>query len=152
MSALTLSLAAMKFPHPWSRLRNAAHIRLRWHHGGPMGWCRHSTQEVSIRKDLTQAERRSTLAHELIHLDRGPAIKGFEEQEEKAVCEEAARWLIPLDKLVDALVWAFDDEEVADLLWVDLDTVQTRLVTLTSKETAEINAALDRAEMTFPKV
>lgn len=151
MSVLVLTIQSMHFPHPWRRLRNAAHITLRWHHDGPMGWCRHSTQEVSIRTDLTQVERRSTLAHELVHLDRGPAIKGFEEHEEKVVSEETARWLIPLEKLADGLVWAFDDEELADILWVDLDTVQTRLVTLTPKETTFINAALDRAEMSFPK-
>lgn len=151
MSALILSLRSMHFPHPWRHLRNAAHITLKWHHEGPMGWCKHSTQTVSIRTNLTQSERRSTLAHELIHLDRGPAVRGFEEQEERAVDEQAARWLIPLDKLADALVWAFDDEEVADLLWVDLDTVQTRLVTLTADETTHINRVLDRAEMSFPK-
>lgn len=116
-----------------------------------MGWCRHSTQEVSIRLDLTQSERRSTLAHELVHLDRGPAVKGHEDREERVVSEEAARWLIPIEKLADGLVWAFDDTELADLLWVDLDTVQTRLVTLTSAETAYINTALDKAELSFPK-
>lgn len=151
MSVLILTVQSMHFPHPWQRLRGLAHITLRWHHDGPMGFCRHSTQEVSIRTDLTQSERRSTLAHELIHLDRGPAIVGFEDHEERIVDEEAARWLIPLDKLADALVWAFDDEELADLLWVDLGTVQARLVTLTAAETVTINAALDRAEMTFPK-
>lgn len=151
MSALVLTLRSMHFPHPWRRLRNAAEITLRWHHEGPMGWCRHSTQEVSIRKDLTQSERRSTLAHELIHLDRGPAARGYEEHEERVVSQEAARWLIPIDMLADALVWAFDDSEVADMLWVDLDTVQHRLVALTEQETAYINTALDRAEMTFPK-
>lgn len=151
MSALDLTLQSMQFPHPWRRLRSAAHITLRWHHEGPMGWCKHSTQELSIRTNLTQSERRSTLAHELVHLDRGPAVKGYEETEERAVSQEAARWLIPLEELADALVWAFDDDELADLLWVDLDTVQNRLVALTVEETMFINAALDRAELTFPK-
>ena len=151
MSALALTLHAMHFPHPWRRLRDAAHVTLKWHNEGPMGWCKHSTQEVSIRTNLTQTERRSTLAHELVHLERGPAILGYEEQEERIVAEEAARWLIPLEKLADGLVWAFDDEELADLLWVDLETVQIRLVTLTAEESATVNATLDRAEMTFPK-
>lgn len=151
MSVLLHSLEPMHIPHPWRRLRGVAHVRLKWHYGGPMGWCQHSTQEISLRSDLTQSERRSTLAHELIHIDRGPAILGYEDQEERIVNEEAARWLIPLDALADGLVWAFDDEELADLLWVDLATVQTRLVTLTSAETVHINQVLDRAEMTFPK-
>lgn len=151
MSVLLHTLALVQLPHPWKRLRNASHVTLSWHNEGPMGWCRHSTQEVSIRSDLTQSERRSTLAHELVHLDRGPAIVGFAEEEERLVTEAAARWLISLEALIEALVWSNSDAEVADILWVDLHTVQARLVTLTPAETAAINRALDQAELSFPK-
>lgn len=151
MSMVASTLPLVQLPHPWRRLRAARHVTLQWHDDGPMGWCRHSTQEVSIRTNLTQAERRATLAHELTHLDRGPAVRGYTDHEERLVNEESARWLISLDALADALVWANDDHEVADILWVDLATVQTRLVTLSADESAYVNRALDRAEMTFPK-
>lgn len=151
MQLFLYAVPVLLIPHPWRRLHEAAHITLRWHDGGPMGWCRHSTQEVSIRRGMTTAERRSTLLHEMIHLERGPAIVGFEDQEERIVRQETARWLIPLNALADALVWAFDDHEVADILWVDLDTVQTRLAALTPEESDYINGVLDRAELTFPK-
>lgn len=151
MSALVHNVPLVKLPHPWRRLRAARHVTLTWHDTGPMGWCRHSTQQVSIRTDLTQVERRCTLAHELVHLERGPAIVGYGHHEERLVHDQAARWLISIDALADALVWCFDDQEVADTLWVDLNTVQTRLVNLTTDESAYINRRLDRAEIAFPK-
>lgn len=141
----------MSLLHPWRRLREAAHVTLNWHHGGPMGWCRHSTQEISLRSDLTQAERRATLHHEMTHLQRGPAVIGYEWTDELSTREIAARELITLEALADALVWAYDDQEAADILWVDLHTVQTRLTTLTSAESDELNRRLDAAELTYPK-
>ncbi len=127
------------------------HITLRWHDGGPMGKCRHSTQEVSLRRGLTQAERRATLAHELEHLAKGPAIVGFTDQDELDVRQRAARWLIPFHRLADALVWAGDDYELADELWVDVHTVRTRLETLTAKECAHLADLMAAAELTFPR-
>lgn len=141
----------MPLPHPWARLAAATHITLRWHVDGPWGWCRHSTQEVSLRRDLNQAERRATLCHELEHLSQGPAIIGFEHEDEMATRERAARWLISMEDLVEALVWSRDDLEAADHLWVDVRTMQTRLTTLTAAESAELNRRLDAAELTFPK-
>src|SRR6478672_11294163 len=98
----------MSLPHPWRRLRELAHVTLRWHDGGPKGTCRHSTQEISIRRDLTQAERRSVLAHEIEHLEGGPAIIGHVGRDESDVTARAARYLIPFDRLADALLWAND--------------------------------------------
>ena len=116
-----------------------------------MGKCKHSTQEVSLRRDLTQAQRRAALLHELEHLAHGPAVVGYVEQDEKATRERAARWLIPLENLGDALVWANDDHELAEELWVDLGTVRTRLSTLTAEESRLLNDRLDAAEQTFTK-
>lgn len=140
----------MRHPHPWRRLKELAHITLVWHDHGPMGTCKHSTQTVSLRRDLSQAERRATLLHELEHLEHGPAVVGYVDQDEKATRERAARWLIPLDNLAAAMVWAVDDHELAEELWVDLGTVRTRLSTLTADETNVLNARLDSAERGFP--
>ncbi len=138
-------------PHPWRRLARLAHITLRWHDDGPMGTCRHSTQEVSLRRDLTQAERRATLAHELEHLAEGPAVRGYAEQDEKLIRERAARWLIPFDRLIEALVWAGDDHELAAELWVDVHTVRTRLEMLTDDESTRLADLMAAAELTFPR-
>lgn len=150
MSAVTLTVAVVSLPHPWRRLRELAHVTLVWHDHGPMGKCKHSTQEISLRRDLTQAERRAALLHELEHLDHGPAVVGYVDQDEMATRERAARWLIPIENLVAALVWANDDYELAEELWVDLGTVRTRLNTLTAAESDVLTIAIDAAERTFP--
>lgn len=141
----------MSLPHPWRRLRELAHITLRWHDGGPRGQCKHSTQEISIRRDLSQAERRSALAHELEHLARGPAIVGHVARDEADVTDRTARYLIPFGSLVDALLWANDDHELAEALWVDVYTVRARLAGLTATETALLELTMLSAERSFPE-
>lgn len=141
----------MSLPHPWRRLRELAHITLKWHDGGPRGRCRHSTQEISLRRDLNQAERRSALAHELEHLVGGPAIVGFVDHDEALVTDRAARYLIPFDALSRALVWANDDHELAEALWVDVYTVRARLAGLTDLETAMLEVGMIAAERAFPE-
>lgn len=152
MSAASPLLPDMHIPHPWRRLRDASHVTLHWFAGpGPFGWCRHSTQEIYLRNDLTQAQRRATLLHELEHLERGPAVRGFVDQDERETRERSARWLIPFQALADALVWANDDQELAEELWVDVETVRTRLATLTDDETRQLNERLDAAELSYPR-
>jgi hypothetical protein len=150
VSYLTPTVAPMPLPHPWRRLRDLAHVTLVWHDHGPMGKCKHSTQEVSLRRDLTQAQRRAALLHELEHLEHGPAVVGYVEEDEMATRERAARWLIPIENLAAAMIWANDDHELAEELWVDLGTVRTRLSTLTAVETRHLNDRVDAAERTFP--
>lgn len=130
--------------HPWRRLRELVDVTLGWHDGGYAGWCRHSTQEVSLRRGMTQAERRSTICHEVVHLERGPAPKGYGRQDELAVSKEAARRLIPnVRALGEALAWACCPEEAADELWVDVGTLRTRLNHLHPAERAYLKRRLD---------
>lgn len=84
---------------------------------------------VTIDSRLLQAERRSAIAHELVHIERGPVPTDpvLAAREEAAVEQETARRLIPLDRLVDALAWAHNIEEAADELWVDVETLRVRL-------------------------
>lgn len=111
-----------------------AHVTLLWHDGGHLGWCRHSTQEVSLQTGLTQAERRSTICHEILHLQRGPAVCGYTDADEHAVSRDAARMLIDIQDLGRALQWSADPDELADELWVDRETVETRLAYLHPSE------------------
>lgn len=139
-------------PHPWQRVAELGHITVHFDQDiREFGRCKHSTQEIFIRRGLTQAQRRATVLHELTHLERGPAVRGFVRQDELQTREAAARWLIPFDNLVDGLIWCGDDRELAHHLWVDLGTVRTRLHTLTPAEDELLNLHLDRAELTFPK-
>lgn len=102
-----------------------------------------------LRRGLTSAEWSCTVVHEGIHAERddGPCVTPWHEaKQERAVEDEAARRLITLDALIDALMWTNDDRELAEELDVDLPTMRTRLSRLTETETAEINARLDDAE------
>ena len=47
---------------------------------------------------------------------------------------KAARQLIPIDRLMDALRWADNLSEVAHELWVDEQTLMDRIDTLTADE------------------
>lgn len=140
----------MRHFHPWRALRRLADVILEHHDDDAIhGWAIYSNPpRISLHRDLTQAQRRSTLTHELVHLERGPLPDHdvLDAREEEAVEREAARRLICMDRLVWALQWSRDEHEVADELWVDVDMVRARLRALTPGENAELLARLD--EMT----
>jgi len=100
---------------------------------------------ILLCRRLDQAARRSTLTHELIHLERGPvpADPRGRAREERAVSAEAARRLITIDALADGLRWTRDPDQLAEHLWVDVPTVRTRLDSLDPIEVAQLEHALD---------
>lgn len=128
--------------HPWRHLaQHYPHITVSTRHVLPdqvMGLRR--GDRMWICATCGQAERRATLAHEIAHLERGE--RGHSIVEERIVSQLAARRLIDLDQLVDALRWARDVTELADELWVDEPTVRCRLDCLDPVEVAELHAAL----------
>ena len=127
MSALAPTVPLVTI-HPWRNLRIRARVTLARHSGGPMGWSRHSTQTVSLRDDLNYAERRCTLEHELLHLERGPCPVGWVAQDEERVRRETARRMLPdVRQLGETLAWALSEEEAADDLAVDVQVLRTRL-------------------------
>ncbi|WP_314711849.1 ImmA/IrrE family metallo-endopeptidase [Propionibacterium acidifaciens] len=100
---------------------------------------------VTLRPGLSQAQRRCTLAHELVHVERGPvpADPWLAAREERAVEAEAARRLIGLDALADALAWSAWPDEVADELWVDEQTLNARVAGLSRSERAWLDQRLE---------
>lgn len=130
--------------HIWRSIASGVEVRLA-HLGERFGCYDPDTGVIWIGHGLTQAERRSTLAHELIHAERGdePCVSGWhEDKQERLVSELAARQLITLDKLAEALAWSQDETELAEELWVDVDTVQARLAHLTECEKDQIESRL----------
>lgn len=129
--------------HPWRALRRRPDITLVFEDPGPgaLGRVDYDTATITLHPRLLQAERRATLTHELVHLERGPAVRGHEAREERAVEIEAARRLIDLAQLVDAVKWTDDVHELAFELWVDPDTVQIRLRSLPEHEARVVWAA-----------
>lgn len=133
----------MQHFHPWRWLRDLSHITLRWHDGGPAGLTRFAAGEVSLRRGMTQAERRSTICHELVHVERGPAVRGYAGREELEVSKEAARRLLPDIRWVgEALAWSLDLDEAAEELWVDRGTLRVRLEHLHPAERAYLRRRL----------
>ena len=128
--------------HPWRHLAQVyPHITVITRHhlpGSTMGLRR--GDRIWICATCGQAERRATPAHEIAHLERGD--RGHSPVEERIVSLIAARRLIPLDRLADALRWSYNLTELADELWVDEPTVRCRLDGLDPVEVAQLHAEL----------
>lgn len=104
---------------------------------------------IYIDRRLTQVGRRCTLEHERQHLERQiiPDHPVLAAREEARVDELAARNLITIDALIDALRWCqgVGGAELADEVWTDRHTLNVRLATLTPKERRQIARALNRS-------
>ncbi|MBZ4500140.1 hypothetical protein QRB41_00655 [Mycobacterium avium subsp. hominissuis] len=140
--------------HPWRTLRTQ--------HPDVEVSCRHRLPErimglqrgcrIWLNRTLTQAERRCTLTHELVHRERGvvPLVGAAAVREERIVDEISARRLITLPALADGLRWTRHPRELADHLWVDEPTLQTRMDTLDPIEVAELEHQLDGEWLWIP--
>ncbi len=135
--------------HPWRHLQRCyPHLDVTFPnclHFGCMGkW---TADGIEIDGTSNQAERRCTLTHEIVHLERGPVPDDphLALKEERIVECITARRLITIEKLVDALVWSRRvDHETAEELWVDLPTLQHRIRDLTEGERRYISQELER--------
>lgn len=121
--------------HPWRALRTLAGVTLHLVElPGTQRGAIHG-HVIWVDRRLLQAERRCTLTHELIHLAHGH--HGPQDPlTEARVQAEAARLLIPIETLANALRWTRDVTELAEECWVDERTITARLDNLTSVERA----------------
>lgn len=119
--------------HPWRRLRALSHIELLWHDGGPMGETDFEAKTISLRRGMTWEERRSTVLHECLHVERGPVPMGLARREELLVEKATARLLLPSVKAIgDAYAWSQgDDYGAAAELGVDVGILWTRMKYMT---------------------
>lgn len=96
--------------------------------------------QIWVCKTLNPLEREATLAHELIHVERGifglgdPEVRAAEERE---VEEITARRLIPLRDLISVVLKHphSDLDDWAHQLRVDVWLLRVRILTLTDTET-----------------
>ncbi len=123
--------------HPWRQLRDHPQIDLAWRRLPGRRGVVAADGLIILNPDQMQSERRCALAHELAHVELGH-LGGCSSGEEHAARQLAARWLIDLPELLDALRWADDLPTVADELWVDQDTLMARLDGLTDDERMQI--------------
>lgn len=88
------------------------------------------------------AERRCDLAHAIGHLDLEHRGDTFNTKHEEAARRYASKMLIDLVPLADAMAWSESRDEVAELLRVDVSTLNKRLEHLHPAERAFLQRRL----------
>lgn len=108
------------------------------------GVCDFQAKRITLDADLLEVEARCTLAHELLHAIRGPvpANPVLAAREERQVERQAARGLIPLGALIEALKWSRLPSEVAEALGVDEDMLGARVDGLEACELQTVEEAI----------
>jgi hypothetical protein len=131
--------------HPWRDLRDnwpEIEVRIEPMPSGLLGELRYPV--IALRAGTSAAQRRCTLTHELVHLERGVRDCGrWAEREEREVHAEVARRLIAIDLLVAAVRetgGSSDPALLAGPLDVDRETVRIRLELVTAAERTRIRA------------
>jgi Zn-dependent peptidase ImmA (M78 family) len=138
---------------PWRHLRSLAHINLRWTDDdeeldAAHGWYYVDHDEIVIDSRLSQRERRSVLSHELAHAigrDEPCHNPVLDSIQELRADRWAARRLIDIRSLGEALAWASDLEEAAEELWVTRDLLDVRLAHLHPSERAYLMRRLEHS-------
>jgi hypothetical protein len=107
--------------------------------GGRLGEIRAGGLVIALRADVSAAQQRCTLAHEIVHLERGLlGCRGqWRSKEERHVHEIAAARLISLEQYAAAIIDLGRediDRDVAAALGVDRITLRTRRGALTELE------------------
>lgn len=104
----------------------------RWVSGRPV--------EIVLNCELTQVQRRVTIAHECEHLDRGAPCASLQASIEQRVLQATARYLLPdLDVLGQHLA-VYDLHRVADELWVTWPVLVDRLNGLSDDESLYVHS------------
>jgi Zn-dependent peptidase ImmA (M78 family) len=109
-----------------------------------MGLWDQRTRTVWLDSRLTPVERRCTLAHELVHAERGDVPCGdpaLDARQETRVEREAARRLLPLARLAEVLRWSPDLREAAAELDVEVGVLELRLASLDDTERAALSTS-----------
>ncbi|MDQ2836720.1 MAG: ImmA/IrrE family metallo-endopeptidase [Actinomycetota bacterium] len=116
--------------------------------GDLLGEVRNGGSVIALRADTSAAQRRCTLTHELVHLERGIFNCGpWLQREELLVHATVATRLIPLDALISAIRdLGGPDDQAALAHWLDVDseTLALRLARLTTSERRRLRRGLAR--------
>lgn len=139
---------------PWRHLRSLVHLHLEFTDDDELLDGADARYYATVDRLLMdkrlglQVERRCVLAHELAHAVRGDLPCGeavLDARQEAFVEQWAARKLIHLDDLADALRWSRQADEVAEALWVTVDLLEVRMRHLHPAERAYLVSALSSA-------
>jgi len=108
-----------------------------------------SRRVILLEREHPPAQRRSSLAHALAHLDLGHAQTPggwFERREEVEAEDLASRRLIPLADLATVLAWSRDHDEVARELGVDVSMLELRRSRMGTDERRRLRRLLARSD------
>jgi hypothetical protein len=126
---------------PWTHLHQnwpSAEVVVEALRTNLLGETRSPPLQIALAAQSSAAQRRCTLAHEIVHLERGfddPGI--WAQREEHLVHAEASRRLIGTEALASAIreLGGSDDlAALAALLDVDLETIKLRLRLLDARD------------------
>lgn len=131
--------------NPWRQIRNLPELDVHWIDQPPGRIAATDGRRIWMDTRLLQVQRRCAAAHELIHVERGHR-SGCHPLVERQVRAEAARRLITIEHLLDALAWTVDWDEAADVLWVTVEVLRDRIDNLTTEETAALVAKYEEVE------
>ncbi|MGK2880838.1 MAG: ImmA/IrrE family metallo-endopeptidase [Mycobacterium sp.] len=132
---------------PWGDLSRRTYLRVEFVDmpTGRRGRIQGNT--ILIDRHQLQVERRSTVAHELVHDERRifPRDPVLRAREETLVKRVAARRMVTLADLLDALRASSTRcaDELADHCWVDRPMLEARMATLDPVEVAELEHHLN---------
>jgi hypothetical protein len=115
---------------PWQHLGDLDGVELRYHQEGESGLFDFERRVISLRLDMSAAQRRTSLAHEIVHLERGPACAGAPAAVDELLVEcTAALRLIPAPVLsrLPELVARHGQDAAASFLDVDEQLIRTAL-------------------------
>lgn len=140
---LTVCIQCAMAMDPWECLAEQhPYLRVEYRGDLPSGevgqW--HGGDVITLGTNLDATGRRCTLAHELIHIERGLRAGGpiTRAREERIVETAAARWLLSPPDIVCGLLWSSDEDELAAFWRVDIAMARTRWSTLWGMERAWI--------------
>jgi Zn-dependent peptidase ImmA (M78 family) len=137
--------------HPYRALAALEHVTLvitRLPKGA--AWWLPCEQAIVLDDRLSRVERRCATAHEIEHaVENDQPIRGhlfFSKKQERRATRRSTKKLIPLDQLVDALLWSRRECEVADALDVTVEALQQRLALMTPAEHRYVDERIWAAE------
>lgn len=132
---------------PWRSLGALPHVRLVWRPLAGLYGCTDGHATIWMHPRQTRIEKRCTLAHELVHLERGHTA-ACHSAVERAVRVEVARRLVHIDDLIDAYRWAMSFDELAETCDVTRPVLLDRLENLHPDEGRTLAEALLRRDLT----
>lgn len=130
--------ALARYPEVTIRHRDLAGI--------PGAVCRRR-KVILVERNMSRAERRCTLAHEIAHLDLEHGAPVNERSEERAADVLAAERLMALTDLAAALRWALSFEELAEELDVTTHMARVRILALSIEEKAWLERHVNGDDM-----